>query len=164
MRSKGRASQAEVLQAPSLRIAVVADTHDFFPDSVAREIARADEIWHLGDVCRPAILERIQRLGPPVLVVRGNNDFLQPWPLELTLTRSRHTFRLIHIPPMLSKLGKSDFLLHGHTHVPRDEMIGGIRILNPGTLGKPNKGALPSYAWLTIHPEASISWEIVPVG
>lgn len=146
-----------------LRIAVIADTHDRFPDAVAQGIADADEIWHLGDVCRAATLETIHRIGPPVTVVKGNNDFFQPWPMEVTLERAGLTFHLIHIPPRPNKLGTSDILLHGHTHVPRDEVIGGVRILNPGTIGKANKGAPPSYAWLYLDGNGSLDWRIVGV-
>jgi uncharacterized protein len=147
-----------------LRIAVIADTHNSLPESVAADIATAHEIWHLGDVCQSHILDRIQRLGPPVTVVQGNNDFFQPLPLEVLLTRNGLRFRLIHIPPPLTKLGTAHILLHGHTHVPRDEVIDGIRILNPGTVGKPNHGAPPSYAWLTLMPEGTLDWKIVPVS
>lgn len=146
-----------------LRIAVIADTHDRFPDTVASDIATADEIWHLGDVCREATLELIRRLGPPVTVVKGNNDFFQPWPAQEVLERQGITCRLIHIPPKSTKLGTTDLLLHGHTHVPRDEMIGGVRILNPGTIGKANKGAPPSYAWLHLSEDRQIEWRIVGV-
>jgi predicted phosphodiesterase len=55
-------------------------------------------------------------------------------------------------------------LIHGHTHVPRDEMVGSVRVLNPGTIGKPNKGAPRSRAWLRIKPDGTFSWEIVPVA
>ena len=146
-----------------LRIAVIADTHDRFPERVAKEIADADEIWHLGDVCRPGTLETIYRIGPPVIVVKGNNDFFQPWPMEVTLDRAGLSFRLIHIPPRPTKLGTTEFLLHGHTHVPRDERIGGVRILNPGTIGKANKGAPPSYAWLELNASGSVEWRIVGI-
>jgi len=46
-----------------LHIAVIADAHDRFPQSVADAISAADEIWHLGDVCRATTLETI-RLTP----------------------------------------------------------------------------------------------------
>jgi len=147
-----------------LRIAVIADTHDRFPESVAEEIAVADEIWHLGDVCRAATLETIHRIGPPVIVVKGNNDFFQPWPMEVTLDRAGLAFRLIHIPPRPTKLGTSDILLHGHTHIPRNEVIAGVRVLNPGSIGKANKGAPPSYAWLELHEDERIDWKILPLA
>ena len=147
----------------NLRIAVIADTHDRFPESVAEAISGADEIWHLGDVCREATLNLIHRLGPPVTVVKGNNDFFQPWPMEKTLARHGVSCRLIHIPPKPAKLGITDLLLHGHTHIPRDEVIGGVRVLNPGTIGKANKGAPPSYAWLELGDERRVEWRIVPL-
>jgi putative phosphoesterase len=143
-----------------LRIAVIADTHNRFPDTVARDIGSADEIWHLGDVCREGTLELVRRLGPPVTVVKGNNDFFQPWPMEELLERHGVTCRLIHIPPKPTKLGSCDILLHGHTHVPRDEMIAGVRVLNPGTIGKANKGAPPSYAWLELVEGKDPEWHI----
>lgn len=146
---------------PSLRIAVIADTHDFFPDALAVEIATADEIWHLGDVCHSGILEKIQQLGPPVTVVKGNNDLFQPWPMDVSVKRNGASFRLIHIPPAPAKLGSTDVLLHGHTHVPRDEMISGVRVLNPGAVGKANKGAPRSYAWLHLDKTGMIDWKIV---
>lgn len=57
-----------------MRIAVLADTHNQLPPSLLEHLARADFIWHLGDVCLPATLEPIEALGVPMLVVRGNND------------------------------------------------------------------------------------------
>lgn len=145
----------------SLRIAVIADTHNRFPETVAAALSSADEIWHLGDVCRGATLELVRRLGPPVTVVKGNNDFLQPWPMEVTLERAGHSCRLVHIPPRRVKPGEGGILLHGHTHVPRDEVIDGTRILNPGSIGKANKGSPPSYAWLELGENGSVGWEIV---
>lgn len=146
-----------------LRIAVIADTHNRFPESVAEAISAADEIWHLGDVCREGTLELVRRLGPPVTVVKGNNDFFQPWPMEELLEHHGVTCRLIHIPPRPTKLGTIRLLLHGHTHVPRDEVVDGVRILNPGSIGKANKGAPPSYAWLHLGTGQQVEWRIVRV-
>jgi putative phosphoesterase len=149
------------LEKLSLQIAVIADTHDHFPNAVAQELVNANEIWHLGDVCRKATLQKIHRLGPPLTVILGNNDHFQTWPRELTLQRNGVSFRLIHIPPPDSIIGEVDFLLHGHTHIPRDETVEGIRILNPGAIGRANKGAPPSYAWLTVTPDGRVEWSIV---
>ena len=56
---------------------------------------------------------------------------------------------------------KCDLFLHGHTHVPRDETIGGVRFLNPGCISRP-KSAPPSFAWLTIEP-AGLMWKVMPL-
>lgn len=53
-----------------------------------------------------------------------------------------------------------DVLLHGHTHVPRNERRGGVLFLNPGCVTRPNRGAPPGVAWLEIA-DNKISW--VPV-
>ena len=59
--------------------------------------------------------------------------------------------------------GGADFLLHGHTHVPRDERIGATRVFNPGAVGRADKGAPASWAWLRIETDGTVAWEIVPV-
>ena len=144
-----------------MRIAVIADTHGHLPSRILPDLRQADEIWHLGDVCDLSTLTAVREIGPPVFAVLGNNDFGLDLPATLTLDRAGHRFFLIHIAPRI--LPAVEFLLHGHTHVPRDEKIGATRILNPGTIGKANKGAPPGFAWLTLSPEGDVTWEHVPL-
>ena len=145
-----------------MRIAVIADTHDRLPPHLLREWAAADEIWHLGDVTGPEVIERLRTLQKPVQVVRGNCDWNAEWPLTLDLEREGFAVRLVHIPRLAAPPG-IDLLLHGHTHVARNERIGGTRFLNPGSVGKPNKGAPASYAWLELVRGMPPKWEIVRV-
>lgn len=141
-----------------MRIAVIADTHGKLPESVAGEIGGADEIWHLGDFCDLATLNTVKATGRPFYGVLGNNDWGLDLPPRLVLERGGRTFHLIHIPP--ARPGGVDFLLHGHTHVPRDEVIGATRVLNPGTVGKPDRGAPASWAWLVVDDASSaVTWE-----
>lgn len=145
-----------------MRIAVIADTHGKLPPSVTASIRDADEIWHLGDFDNSAIVETLRGLGPKFHGVLGNCDAGIDLPERLFLERGGRSFLLIHIPP--TKPGGADFLLHGHTHVPRDEKIGLTRVLNPGTIGKPNKGAPPAYAWLVINDTTgAIEWNPVRI-
>jgi len=54
------------------------------------------------------------------------------------------------------------FVLHGHTHVPRDETdLRGVRWLNPGCISRPNRGAPASFAWLLLEPECRPEWKLV---
>jgi len=116
----------------------------------------ADEIWHLGDVCDPDTLRGFEALGLPLRIVKGNCDS-HPWPTALELQRGGIKFFLTHIPP--GKVpGGSTAVLHGHTHMPRDEMIGTVRWLNPGCITRPNRGAAASFAWLTIT-KTGFTWE-----
>ena len=143
-----------------MRIGVISDTHDHLPPVIVSGLEGVDELWHLGDVTGPQVLDDLLVLGVPIHVVRGNCDFTYEWPLIADLERHGVRCRLQHIPPTTRHLPDNiDLLLHGHTHVPRDEMIRGIRFLNPGTVGKPNKGAPPSFAILTISEDGGVAWE-----
>jgi len=146
-----------------MRIAVIADTHNRLPFSVRAEIAGADEIWHLGDICNRETLDEVRGLGPPLHVIGGNCDPGGLAPETLSLERGGKTFFLVHEPLRTAPDG-IDFVLHGHTHVPRDEKIGNVRFLNPGSVGKANHGAAPSFAWLEIGANGEIGWKLVPVS
>jgi putative phosphoesterase len=143
-----------------MRIAVIADTHNHHPAKLPGLLAGADEIWHLGDVCEPETLEAFERLGPPLRVVLGNNDFYPGWPLTLRLEREGVRFHLEHIPPSRAPVG-CEVVLHGHTHVPRDEMLHGVRWLNPGCVSYANRGAPASFAWLTLKKGRALEWRVV---
>jgi uncharacterized protein len=141
----------------AIRIFVLADTHDKLPANLEALIGAADEIWHLGDVCDPAILGTIETFGPPVTVVRGNCDGFPDWPLKADLKRNGIRFRLVHIPP--DHVPENvDVVLHGHTHVPRNEVVKGVRFLNPGCVTRPNRGAPPSVAILEISADGKLEW------
>ena len=143
-----------------VRIAVISDTHDRYPDSLPAAVRTADEIWHLGDVCRPDTLVEFEQLGPPLHIVRGNCD-AHPWPLTLDLEREGVRFHLVHIPPRRPP-AHAAIILHGHTHVPRDETDPlGIRWLNPGCITRPNRGAPASFAWLSVERGNLTGWELV---
>lgn len=143
-----------------MRIAVFADTHNRYPASLPACFAGADEIWHLGDVCSPGVLAKFEALGRPMRVVQGNNDSDPRWPLVLELEREGVRFHLEHIPPVRPRWG-CHAVLHGHTHVPRDETIDGIRWLNPGCVSRPNRGSPPSYAWLTVVRGEELQWKVM---
>jgi len=144
-----------------MRIAVLADTHNHCPPGLVEHWRDADEIWHLGDVCAPETLVEIEHLGRPLRVVRGNCDDHPGWPSVLDLELAGRRFQLTHIPPPFASAGVQ-FLLHGHTHVPRDEVIAGVRWLNPGSLTRP-RGGPASYAWLELVPGRPVRWKQVRV-
>jgi putative phosphoesterase len=143
-----------------MRIAVIADTHDRFPPGLPARLAGADEIWHLGDVCEPDTLVEFEQLGKPLHVVLGNNECHNFWPLELRLTREGIKCYLTHIPPGRAPAGVH-VVLHGHTHVPRDETDErGVRWLNPGCITRPNRGARASFGWLEIRKGEPAHWQL----
>lgn len=143
----------------ALKIFVMADTHDRLPPTIAALAEGSDEIWHLGDVCAPRLLEAVEMIGPPVTIVHGNCDDEPRWPLMVDLERNGIRFRLVHIPPPQPPAGV-DVVLHGHTHVARDENKDGVRFLNPGCVTRPNRGSLPSVATLEIDADGTLRWSV----
>lgn len=142
-----------------MRIAVLSDTHNRLPTRVVEAIRDADEIWHLGDVVNPWIIDELRSLGRPLRVVRGNCDDCTDWPFEEIVELHGKKFLLTHIPSHEAPPG-IDFFLHGHTHLPRDEKVRGTRFLNPGTAGGPTRGAPPSFAWLIVEGDGSVTWSV----
>jgi uncharacterized protein len=147
------------VKGKALRIFVMADTHDRLPQNMSILAKGADEIWHLGDVCSPAILEVIEQIGPPVVIVRGNCDSNPAWPIIVDLVRGGLKFRLQHIPPERPP-ENIDVVLHGHTHVPRNEKRSGVLFLNPGCVTRPNRGVAASIAILEIQADGKLNWKL----
>jgi uncharacterized protein len=142
-----------------LRVFVLADTHNKLPQQVIDLARDANEIWHLGDVCEPTITDDLGAIGPPLTVVRGNCDWNTDWPLVVDLSRDGLKFRLEHIPPHVLP-DDVDVVLHGHTHVPRNEKRSGVLFLNPGCVTRPNRGSPRSVAWLEVA-NGKIRWKLI---
>jgi uncharacterized protein len=141
------------------RIFVIADTHDKIPPLIETLAKDSDEIWHLGDVCAERILDELSAIGPAVTVVRGNCDSNYQWPLVVDLVRAGLRFRLQHIQPERAP-ENIDVVLHGHTHVPRNEIRQGVRFLNPGCVTRPNQGAPASVALMEISADGALHWQL----
>ena len=144
-----------------IRILVISDTHDVVPEGLVERWKSANEIWHLGDVCDPRTLVEIELLEKPLTVVAGNCDSWPGWPVSRRMERGGFTFHLEHIPRRLPARGV-DAMLHGHLHVPRDEVDPlGVRWLNPGCISEAHRGAPASFAWLTIPEDGThFDWQI----
>ena len=135
-------------------IGILSDTHDQYDRmglAVRTLQSRGAEFFiHCGDLCEPRLLDHLA--GLPSAFVWGNCDWdrmaLQRYgerlavpcygtfgDLELggkriALTHGDDRARMAHV----MSADEHDYLLHGHTHVRRDERIGGLRIINPGAL------------------------------
>jgi putative phosphoesterase len=121
------------------RIGIISDTHNFLDSQVMDIFAGCDLILHAGDVCREGILEQLRNVAP-VTIVQGNNDFFPNYPDSVSMTLNNVRFTMVHILPQ--RLPQDcDWLIFGHTHRPDDRLVEGVRLFNPGTAGKANKGA-----------------------
>jgi len=109
----------------------------------------AESLIHLGDVGSEAVLEEL--VGYPARIVFGNCDWndreLGRYAeiLGFTVDHPRGTMEIGgkriafthgHLPDLMQRAldDDVDYLLHGHTHEWRDEMVGATRVINPGAL------------------------------
>jgi putative phosphoesterase len=135
-------------------IGIVSDTHEdvrMVVKAVALFKARAPGmIIHCGDIISPPVLERFA--GLPMRLAFGNNDGersglkkkcgeLGFHPIDDTLTFefAGKSFFVNHgtsarVIEEAAASQKYDYVLHGHTHEMRDELVGRTRIINPGAL------------------------------
>jgi len=116
---------------------------------------------HCGDVGGPEVFDEL--LGRPLSFVWGNMDFPDPSLLAYIRTVGLHA---PEEPPVRLQLdGKSvaifhghepgfaravrdldvAILLHGHTHVARDECYNGKRIINPGALFRASRKTVATF-------------------
>ncbi|MGB0716518.1 MAG: metallophosphoesterase family protein [Phycisphaerae bacterium] len=137
-----------------MKLGILSDSHD--QAATARkaitilEQAGAQHFVHCGDVGGVEVFEEF--VDKPLTFVWGNCDV--PTPGLRTFLQSVGIAIPAAIPTMLTLAGKTlavfhghetgfmpikndgsiDYILHGHTHVQRDERIDGVRVINPGAL------------------------------
>ena len=159
-----------------MRIALVADTHNNMETAgvVAGQLRNADAeaVLHAGDFTTPDCLECFA--GLPVYAVFGNNDWDRRGLLE---TAARHGFSLKDFHQLtfedvriylchghtnravsVVRYREADIVVFGHTHRRQDEIVDGVRLINPGALRRADSY---TYALLAL-PEGSLQYVTVP--
>ena len=126
-----------------LRIGVIADTHGALHGRVAEVFGGVDHIVHAGDIGGDHIIRSLREIAP-VTFVRGNNDDADGEEI-VRQTIGELRILLTHILPrphtpsrrVVESLRRSpaDVVVFGHSHLPHDELIGGVRFFNPASAG-----------------------------
>jgi putative phosphoesterase len=152
-------------------LGIMSDSHGRFA-RVRRAVQLFDrlgvaEIIHCGDVGGMEVLDEL--VGRRCRFVWGNTDVSdqgigaylstvglpEPGPAPLAVESGRKRILVFHghEPTFRSAIATqaADYVLHGHTHVPRDERIGGVRVINPGAL---HRARIHSVA--TLDPVADV--------
>jgi putative phosphoesterase len=125
------------------RIGVLSDTHGVVHPAIAQVFANVDAIVHAGDVGGAHVLDALRALAP-LTFVEGNNDDATG---EEILRTQLGTLRLLvtHILPRPHKLAPrviaslreepADVVVFGHSHLPHNEVVDGVRYFNPASCG-----------------------------
>ena len=141
------------------KIAIVSDSHGYI-DNIARfekRLKGVDALWHLGDHAEDAAHIAF-RLNCGYVAVRGNCDPFSDAPLSYTVNWHGKRILLLHghtvsgrLPLLYAaKEANADAVLFGHSHVPSEETVEGVLLLNPGSLSRPRTSKGPSVALLTL--------------
>lgn len=140
-----------------IRIVLVSDNH-----SLKKPIEDLQNLYHDYDYmfhCGDSELPKYMLSG--FACVCGNNDYYGIYPQHLILSIGEHRFFLTHGHrdfifghyEMLAEKAKAqdcDVVCFGHTHIPYDNTIHGIRLLNPGSIWHNRDGSKPSYMLLEL--------------
>lgn len=128
----------------AFRIGVISDTHGVVHPAVPEVFKNVDHIIHAGDICGEHVLEALRKLAP-VTSVEGNNDGLSTGEDILRFSLSGLRILLTHILPRPAKRDgrvveslksePADVVFFGHSHLPHNEVLDGVRYFNPASSG-----------------------------
>jgi len=125
------------------RIGVISDTHGLLRPEVIEAFAGVDHIIHAGDIGGDAIIDALKEIAP-VTFVAGNNDDASGYEIRrVSIGGVRilvtHILPRPHSPAknVLAALRseKADLVVFGHSHLPHDEVVDGVRYFNPASAG-----------------------------
>jgi putative phosphoesterase len=129
----------------SVLIGVISDTHNLLRPEALASLKRSKLILHAGDVCRPEVLEALERIAP-VVAVRGNNDrgrWARSLPRSRTLDVSGYRIHVVHdLNDLEADARGFHAVVSGHSHRPGVHRRNGVLFLNPGSAG-PRRFELP---------------------
>lgn len=131
----------------TLRIGLIADTHNLLRPEARIALKGVDRIIHAGDICDARVLRELETIAP-VTAVRGNND-RGDWAHTLNETERIelggvtihvvHDVQELNIDPMQAGI---HVVVSGHSHRPTVKRERGVLYVNPGSAG-PRRFKLP---------------------
>ena len=122
-----------------LVIGIISDTHGLLRPEAIEALRGADHIVHAGDIGGMEIVRALERIAP-VTFVEGNNDSgdgtgvvrANIGGLRILLT---HILPRPQVPDRRVadslRAAPADLVVFGHSHLPHDEVIDGVRFFNP---------------------------------
>ena len=151
-----------------MRLLLVSDTHvpvraRTLPPKVWDEVDRADVVVHAGDWVDVRLLDELEERAHQLVAVFGNNDGSA---LRARLPEvARQTLAGVRVAVVhetgprqgreqraLSSFPDTDLLVFGHSHIPWDTSMDGLRLLNPGSPTDRRREPDCTYLTLTVEP------------
>lgn len=139
----------------------------FKRDGAERLLLLGDILYHgprndlPKDYAPKKVIEQLNSVKEKIICVRGNCDtevdqMVLEFPIladygvfclkdRLLYATHGHIYNETNLPP----LNTGDLLIHGHTHVPKCTVVGGITVLNPGSVSIPKENSSHGYMTLT---------------
>lgn len=156
-----------------MKVLIVSDTHrnnENFNEALSIE-KDVDMLIHCGDV-EGSEYYYSEVIDGPVYMVAGNNDFFSELEMEeefnignlkVFLTHG-HYYRVNMGIDMLYEEAKArgaDIVMFGHIHRPMIECIGGIWVINPGSISYPRQpGRDKTYIIMNIDENGEPKFEL----
>jgi len=130
-----------ILHASSLKIGIISDTHGLLRPEVLAVFESVDHILHAGDIGGDDVIASLEEIAP-VTYVRGNNDDDDGYEIKrvdiggLRVLVTHILPRTAELRPEIEEqLSNVDLVVFGHSHLPHNEVIGGVRFFNPASAG-----------------------------
>jgi putative phosphoesterase len=146
---------------------VISDTHGLLRSEAIAALRGSHHIIHAGDVGDPKILKDLSGIAP-MTAVRGNVD-RELWARKLQQTEALEVGGVsIYVLHSLAELDlkpqSAGFkaVVSGHSHIPIQEMRGGVLYFNPGSAG-PRRFKLPVTVGRLIVQDGAVRGEIIRI-
>ena len=157
-----------------MKLMIASDIHGsyYYCDKLVKAFneEKADKLVLLGDILYHGprndlpreyepkkVINILNGIKDKILCVRGNCDtevdqMVLEFPVMadyavlnidgtvMYLTHGHH-----YNPDNLLPMNNGEILLYGHTHIPKDEIVNGIRCINPGSVSIPKENSNNSY-------------------
>jgi putative phosphoesterase len=138
-----------------VRLGVISDTHGLLRPEVFDAFADVDHILHAGDLGPLELLTELEAIAP-VTAVFGNTDGMdvrarlprvarvQLDGFDIVVTHGDQLGRGVPSEELHAAFPEADILIHGHTHIPKLELVDVVvTVMNPGSAG-PRRFDIPA--------------------
>lgn len=138
-----------------MRLGVISDTHGLLRPEVFEAFAGVDHILHAGDLGPLELLTELEAIAP-VTAVYGNTDGMDVRArlprvarveldgFEIVVTHGDQFGRGVPSEELWAAFPEADILIHGHTHMPKLELVDVVvTVMNPGAAG-PRRFDIPA--------------------